>query len=298
MTAISVIIPTKSRGTTILAAVQSIGDQSVCIDEVVIVDGSQEMSDPSIFEVILRGCPNAPGIRYIHAPEDRGLTAARNRGVKESKGQVIQFLDDDAILDPDYFYYLLKAFKSPIAGGVSGLVIEPDRKISILKKILFRVFYIGPFRQNREEIFFSNRKNIIQTNTLPGVGAYRREVFDNEKFDEKLTGSCIGEDIDFSYRVGLRTKLFIQPLSKIYHYPSPIERQSIRRIYSSKVEFYYYHYKKNLNTIPLAQVAFLWLNIGFFFHALLQFNYRAVRGVIDGWFSIAQSIVYRSLNNE
>ena len=298
MTSISVIIPTKSRGATILAAVKSIGNQSVRIDEIIIVDGSPEMSDPSIFKVILSDCTHAPDIRYIHAPEDRGLTAARNRGVKTSRGGIIQFLDDDAILDPDYFYYLLKAFNSPMVFGVSGLVIEPERKTSFLKKIFFRMFYTGAFRQKREEIFFSNEKDIIQTNTLPGVGAYRRQVFDNENFDEILTGSCIGEDVEFSYRVGLQAKLFIQPLSKIYHYPSPIERQSIRRIYSEKVQFYHYHYKKNLNTIPHARVAYLWLNIGFLFHTVLLLNHRAVHGVINGWCSIIQSIVYRKLNNE
>ncbi|MEI6070392.1 MAG: glycosyltransferase [Verrucomicrobiae bacterium] len=283
MTSISVIIPTKGRGTTIVGALQSIGNQSVPVEEVVIVDGTPLAAEAGLFKECFSKCAQAPRIRYCHAPEDSGLTAGRNRGIRESTGEIIQFLDDDAVLAPDYFEHLLETFKSPEVGGASGVVIEPERPQSTMKRIFFRFFYIGPFRQIREEAFLYPSREIVRTNTLPGVGAYRRQVFAEEMFDENLTGACIGEDIDFSYRVGQRSALFIQPLSKVYHYPSPAERQTVRRNYCDKVCFYHYHFKKNLAALPGARLTYLWLNFGFAIHALFRFQAGAVLGVCDGW---------------
>jgi GT2 family glycosyltransferase len=283
MISISVIIPTKGRGKTILHALQSIGNQSLPVDEVVIVDGTPDPAEPSMFETAFQQCPHMPHIRYCHSPEDSGLTAARNRGVRESSGQIIQFLDDDAMLAPDYFFHLMQVFRSSEVGGASGVVIEPDKKPSVVKRIFFRYFYTGPFRQIREEVLLYPSVGVVRTNTLPGVGAYRREVFAQEVFDEHLTGACIGEDIDFSYRVGRLHTLFIQPLSKVYHYPSPAERQTVRRIYCEKVRFYHYHFRKNLASFPHARLTYLWLNFGFAIHATTCFRASALLGVCEGW---------------
>lgn len=291
MTSISVIIPTKGRGLTILDALRSIGNQTVPVEEVIIVDGTLLPAERSVFEESFNKCAQAPRIRYCHAPEDSGLTAARNRGIRESTGQIIQFLDDDAMLAPDYFVHLLEILNSPGVGGASGIVIEPEKAESVIKKLFFKCFYIGPFRQIREEAFLYTRIGIVRTNTLPGVGAYRREVFAQEMFDEKLIGACIGEDIDFSYRVGRHRALIIQPLSKVYHYPSPSERQTVRRNYCDKVCFYHYHFKKNLASLPSARLIYLWLNLGFAIHALFLFQAGAVLGVCDGWRKILKKPV-------
>lgn len=289
MDIISVVIPTKGRGGTMDNALKSVGLQSVKVQEVVIVDGSPQSMEDHFSDKVFESCSHKPSLIYCHAPEDRGLTAARNHGIRASHGNLIQFMDDDAVLDPEYFRHLLPVFAAPDVGGAAGLVIEPTRKVSTLKRIFFRFFYVGPFRQIREEAFLRPGVGPTCTNTLPGVGIYRREVFDSFLFDENLTGPCVGEDVDFSYRVGKRWKLFIEPSAKIFHYPSPAERQSIRRNFASKMVFYNYHYHKNMDPTFPVWIAYVWLNAGFALHSLTTMNGSAMRGVWDGVWSILQN---------
>ena len=57
--------------------------------------------------------------------------------------------------------------------------------------------------------------------------SFRREVFDRERFDERLAGYAFKEDIDFSYRVVKRGYLLVQtPKALILHHKSPSERLS------------------------------------------------------------------------
>jgi GT2 family glycosyltransferase len=149
---ISVVIPTKGRGETMGKTLKSLGLQPVKVHEVVIIDGSPQSMEDHFSDKVFESCAHKPNLIYCHAPEDRGLTAARNRGIRASHGNLIQFMDDDAVLDPEYFRHLLPVFDRPDVGGASGLVIEPMRKVSALKRVFFRFFYVGPFRQIREEI--------------------------------------------------------------------------------------------------------------------------------------------------
>lgn len=66
-----------------------------------------------------------PGARHVR--EDQlGLTAARLRGIEESKADVLIFVDDDNVLDPDYLENALAiAVKWQILGAWGGR-IDPE----------------------------------------------------------------------------------------------------------------------------------------------------------------------------
>jgi glycosyltransferase involved in cell wall biosynthesis len=61
-----------------------------------------------------------PNARLVH--EDKlGLTPARLRGIQESKGDLLVFVDDDNILDPNYLEAALRiAVERPYLGSWSG----------------------------------------------------------------------------------------------------------------------------------------------------------------------------------
>ena len=285
---LSVIIPTKGRELLIDGTLKSVGNQSVSAGEVIIVDGSPKRMSADFLNRVFQGCHHQPSLIYLHAPEDRGLPAARNRGIRSASGDIVQFLDDDTILEPNYFQQLLPVFLSAEIGAAAGLVLEPDRRVSALKKKLFKFFYVGPFRQDRDGQFPHQSAGLHPTNTLPGVGAYRRHIFNEFLFDENLTGPAVGEDVDFSYRVGRRWRMVIKPSAKVYHYPSPDERLDIRANFSQKVKFYNYHYRKNINKTLLSYVSYVWLNVGFILHALTTAEMRAFLGAFDGMCDIVR----------
>ncbi len=85
---VSAIIPTFNRGWIISEAVESILDQDYPnIELIVIDDGSTDDTSQKLFSYLDR-------ITYINQ-ENKGVSAARNLGIKNSTGEFIAFLDSD-----------------------------------------------------------------------------------------------------------------------------------------------------------------------------------------------------------
>lgn len=90
---ISIIIPLYNKQAVIARTIESILSQSYINWELIIVDdGSTDGSDE-----VVRLYLGDQRIRYIHKPNG-GVSSARNRGIKEAKGEWICYIDAD-----DYF---------------------------------------------------------------------------------------------------------------------------------------------------------------------------------------------------
>ena len=115
---VSVIIPTYNRPGYLAQAVFSVLEQTCSVSEIIIVDdGSSQINRARIDE--LKDWDER--IRVIHLPENRGVSAARNRGLKESKGEYILFLDDDDLLKSQMVESNLQVFVAdPEADVVSS----------------------------------------------------------------------------------------------------------------------------------------------------------------------------------
>ena len=55
-----------------------------------------------------------------------GLSRARNRGLSESKSEIVAYLDDDALPDERWLDFLLEPFADPRVGAVTGRTILPE----------------------------------------------------------------------------------------------------------------------------------------------------------------------------
>ena len=93
MGSISVIIPTYNRESQILGAVSSVIAQTLGPFEIIVVDdGSTDQTAEVLAPVMDR-------IRYIKTVNG-GVSAARNRGILEARGEWIAFLDSDDTWEP------------------------------------------------------------------------------------------------------------------------------------------------------------------------------------------------------
>lgn len=257
----SAIIPTKNRYDDLNRCVDSILKSSVLPNEIIIIDQSnnaQELSfDTSIPIVHIRDC----GIT--------GLCDAKNVGVKHSRSDILFFFDDDIIVFDDFFNNIMKTFDNHLdVYGVSGRQV--NSKSTKFKLFFFDVFHKGPFADKRKKFNSGHfKKDLIETDILPGgVTAYRKEVFDNYAFDDVLVKYCLGEDMDFSYRVSRKYKLILQNSAKVIHNHSQIGRYDAIESYACKVAGFYYFYKKNVKKSFWSWFCYLLVKIGIRFDAL------------------------------
>lgn len=91
----SAIIPTYNRDKFIVDAVNSVLTQSFTNFELIVIDdGSTDNTEKRLWEC------NDKRIRYFYQ-DNSGVSTARNRGIKESRGKYIAFLDSDDIWKPE-----------------------------------------------------------------------------------------------------------------------------------------------------------------------------------------------------
>ena len=92
---VSIIVPTFNYDKFIGEALDSVLCQSYQnIECIVIDDGSTDATQKIVIEYQCRD----PRIRYIYQ-DNMGVSAARNNGLRNAKGEFIQFLDADDLID-------------------------------------------------------------------------------------------------------------------------------------------------------------------------------------------------------
>jgi glycosyltransferase involved in cell wall biosynthesis len=97
---VSIIIPTYNRASLIATALDSVLAQTYRPIEIVIVDdGSSDNTREVVNEWALKADARL-AVRYFHQANQGGCTA-RNRGLRESRGEFINFLDSDDRLLPE-----------------------------------------------------------------------------------------------------------------------------------------------------------------------------------------------------
>jgi glycosyltransferase involved in cell wall biosynthesis len=111
---VSVIIPAWNAGEWIAETVDSVVRQDWLNLEVIVVDDQSTDKTASI----VRNCVDAR-VRHV-AQSHAGASAARNRGLRESRGDLIQFLDADDLLGHDKVRLQVEALSEQPAGSIAS----------------------------------------------------------------------------------------------------------------------------------------------------------------------------------
>jgi len=201
---VSVVVCTRDRPGEIGACLEAIGRLDPRPLEVVVVDNAP--SDEATREVV---AGRFRWVRYVRE-ETPGLDHARNRGVRESRGEVIAFTDDDVRVDPRWVGEVQRAFDAdPELGLVTGLV-EPA-ELETEAQSWFEVY--GGFGRGFRAWHRVHRRGRAISWTEAGVGEYgaganmalrRTALVDTGLFDPALdvgTPSRGGGDLDIFFRV-------------------------------------------------------------------------------------------------
>ncbi|WP_295578544.1 glycosyltransferase family 2 protein [uncultured Lamprocystis sp.] len=236
MLSTTVVIPTFHRPAELTTALRSILTQTRRPDELIVVD------DGNLPELPLHSQLQQAGIACrLERKALPGLTESRNLAIAIATGDLLFFFDDDVELFPDYLEHTICIFEQDAAGrigGVGGVIVnhKPVDTSRRLRRILDRLFLNSGTTEGRV-LRSGFSVNYGYTGRLPdtdyrvdflpgGVCAYRREVFSTLRFTPGYHEVAIGEDLDFSYRVGRRWRLVLTPKSRLYHFESPKMRHA------------------------------------------------------------------------
>ena len=97
----SIIMPVYNTADTVVAAMESVLAQTdPNFELLVVVDGSPDCSSKVIRE-FLKNTPD-PRIRLFDNEQNAGVSAARNQGLDEARGEWITFIDSDDTYRPEF----------------------------------------------------------------------------------------------------------------------------------------------------------------------------------------------------
>jgi glucosyl-dolichyl phosphate glucuronosyltransferase len=121
---VSVIICTYNRERYIFQALKCLAEQSLAPKdfEIVIVNNKSTDNTGAIAKKFVDENPRLQ-VRYIEE-HSQGLSFARNRGISESHGDLIVFIDDDAFAKRDFLAGIKSFFeKHPDASAIGGKIV-------------------------------------------------------------------------------------------------------------------------------------------------------------------------------
>jgi GT2 family glycosyltransferase len=115
---ISIAVCTRDRPGLLARALETLARQAPAPDEILVVDNAP--TDGATRQLVL---DRFPDVRYVLEPVP-GLDYARNRALGEAVGDVVAFIDDDAVAAPDWAEALRRNFTDPRVAVCTGR-IEP-----------------------------------------------------------------------------------------------------------------------------------------------------------------------------
>lgn len=212
---VSVVIPTYNYGHFIDEAVQSVLNQSFRDFEIIVVDdGSTDNTNALLAR-------HSEHIRYVRQTNS-GVSAARNRGIKEARGKFIAFLDADDYWLPEKLLEQLKVFDDhPDVGMVYSLFyfFESETHSIIGYKPIIECHRGFVLKEMFVSCMVGSPTPLIKRKVFDEVGPFKEELRGTEDYEMWLR-ICAHYKLDFvpkylaMYRVHSSTQADTKTLDK------------------------------------------------------------------------------------
>ena len=254
MSILSLVICTYQRPNELSRLLESLNDQIVMPDEILVVDGSMDdRTEESVARV--KDDLRSKVIYFRVNDVERGLTRQRNVGVKHATGDIVAFLDDDTIPCQNYFTEILSCFeRHPDAVGIGGLITNEIEwcLADLNKKPRFDKFRLGEW-ERRDDFRWRIRKPFGLDSTLPpgwmppfghgrssvyppdgndhhvefimgGASAWQSSIFLKHQFSILFERYGLYEDLEFCIRASRMGSIYLCTRARLEHYHAPAGR--------------------------------------------------------------------------
>jgi glycosyltransferase involved in cell wall biosynthesis len=187
---VSVIIPTYNRGWILTEAIDSVLGQDFQNYELIVVDDGSTDDTREILDTYR-------GDIIVLWQTNKGVSAARNRGIAQAGGQLLAFLDSDDLWLPRKLSRQVDFFKS-----------HPDAVINQTEEIWIRNdVRVNPKDRHRKPSGMIFERSLELCLVSPSAVMIKKTLFDAVGgFDENLP-AC--EDYDLWLRVGCRYPVYL-----------------------------------------------------------------------------------------
>lgn len=244
----SLIICTYQRSKSLLQLLQSVQEQTLYPDEILVIDGS---TDEETKQIITNS--SFLNLNYfLVAKEHRGLTKQRNFGIAKVSAdvEIVCFLDDDTVLEKEYFEELIATYsKYPNALGVGGYIHNETKWEQVGEQYTPKIneFYFDGWKRKDGSRFVVRKKIGLDSDCPPGfsslflhgrsvgflppsgkvyeveqlmggVSSFKKVVFETFQFSTYFEGYGLYEDADFCLRVAKTGKLYLNTAANLNHY--------------------------------------------------------------------------------
>jgi len=233
---VSVVLCTYNRAPSLvitLASFMNLVRPKHCVWELLIVDNN---STDGTREVVNQFAVNADfPVRYIFEKQ-QGRSAALNAGIREARGEIVAFTDDDVILHQDWLCKLKVTFDTYDCSAVAGRVLPQWSRAKPDWLVMEGQFAIVNFDLGDE-------LKEVQVPPLGANSAFRKDIFEKYglfRLDLGVNGSShtiTCDDTEFGERLirGGETIIYC-PSALIYH---PVDPSRTTKKYF--LSWYYYN---------------------------------------------------------
>lgn len=290
----SVVIPTYRREEDLKKCLDSIFTQTVLPDQIIIVD--DDLLPPLFLDNIQQNAKDKK-IDFVyyqknHKIEHRGSSASRNIGFGLSKNEIVFILDDDLILDHDFFETIMMVWQRDNESRLIGVggIIKNNRKKTNLEKIYNKIFGLSSSSswdindvgfQVWDDRIYAAEKGFYAHG---GACSYKKSLVEElNGFIVFGEGRTANEDVDFCLRAKKRNYYFIiEPRARVIHKRSMVSREGafltgFKDSHNRKIIFRH-NCRRNLSH----SLWFFWANFGWILRQFLSGRFSAGFGMIKG----------------
>ncbi len=186
------------------------------LEIIVVVDG-----DEGLYREVVADYSGSESVRAVLLEKNVGISGARNAGVMEAQGDIVAFIDDDAVADRSWIEKLVGTYERYDAIAVGGKVLpvwlrgQPDHVPEEL------YWLVGATHDGFAEDRVAEVRNTFGPNM-----SFRREVFEkvggfneNLGFSRRGTSYVQAEEPEFALRMrkALGKGMVYNPDAIVYH---------------------------------------------------------------------------------
>lgn len=319
----SLIICTFKRPKPLVNLLQSVVNQTLYPNEILIIDGSDDNETQKIITE-----NNFKNLKYYKVDtQNRGLTKQRNFGISKinQNSEIVCFLDDDVVLENNYFENIIATYSIfPNALAVGGYITNEVKWLQNTQPENSNLYCIDGYCRKESSRFIARKKVGLDCKELPGflpnfshgrsvgylpptnkiyevelfmggVASYKKEVFSKLNFSTYFDGYGLYEDADFCLRLAKIGKLYVNTAARLAHYHHPAGRPNQFQ-YGKMVLRNGWYIWRIKNPKPNFKDTLKWHAISLFLIAIRFTNvfntnqkkqaFTETLGRISGWFSL------------